>query len=191
VVFHESIATAEGTYRALKRLGVRVGIDHSGLSKTVRRRELDRYRNDRYRVFVAVRALDEGVDIPSADVAVISAGTRSRRQRIQRIGRILRADRGKQALVVSILVRGTPEESLVGGRDTSLLGVRRVRHHRWPERSLAEILPDASGHCPPDTYKLRPDAIAEGVDGALGATVRDLTIRELGLVGHGVITSRS
>lgn len=191
VVFHESIATAEGTYLALKRREVTVGIDHSGLTKQVRRRELDRYRNDRYRVFVAVRALDEGVDIPAADVAVISAGTRSRRQRIQRIGRILRAGRGKQALVVSILVRDTPEESLVGGRDTALLGVRRVRHHRWPERSLAEVLPDESGHCPPDSYRIHSEP-REAIDtGEIEQTVRDLTIRELGLVGHGLITSRS
>lgn len=132
LVFHESIAAAEISHEILVDLRVAAGIDHSKLAKADRARAMSRFRSGQSQVLVAVRALDEGVDVPEVDTAIISAGTRSRRQRIQRLGRILRAKPGKQALVFTILVRGTHEEAAVGGRDAALLGADRVRHHRWP-----------------------------------------------------------
>jgi superfamily II DNA or RNA helicase len=74
--------------------------------------------------------------VPDADVAMILAGSRSKRQRIQRIGRVVRPKAGKQALAVTILVRSTPEETVTGSRDGQLLGSTRVEHHRWPDTSI-------------------------------------------------------
>ena len=58
------------------------------------------------RVLVTARALEEGVDLPNANVAVILAGRKSRRsdtvQYIQRRGRVLRKRAGKQAVVYEI-----------------------------------------------------------------------------------------
>ncbi len=55
---------------------------------------------------VTARALEEGVDLPDANVAVILAGRKHRReetiQYIQRRGRVLRKRSGKQALVYEI-----------------------------------------------------------------------------------------
>lgn len=132
LVFHETIAAARASHAFLTAQGVNAGLDHSQLRQDARSSAMDRFRNDRDQILVAVRALDEGVDVPDASVAVIAAGSRSRRQRIQRIGRVLRRADDKQALLVTILVRGTPEEEAVGGRDAALLGAHRVRHHRWP-----------------------------------------------------------
>jgi superfamily II DNA or RNA helicase len=179
IIFHETITSAQYNYGRLRRAGVRVAMDHSQLPKGVRRGELEGFRTRRYRVLVAVRALDEGIDVPAAEVAVIAAGTRSRRQRIQRIGRVLRPETGKTAVVVSVLVRGTPEEPFVGGRDQALLGDRRVRHHRWPMQALANVLPDEMGNCVPDTYQIA--APEETVEEPIDNAIRDLTLRELGV----------
>ena len=40
--------------------------------------------------FVTSRVLDEGVDVPDAELGIIMSGTGSGRELIQRLGRILR-----------------------------------------------------------------------------------------------------
>jgi superfamily II DNA or RNA helicase len=140
LVFHETIKAAEESWRYLQDvLHVRTSLDHSQLNQAKREKAADDFRHGHTRVLVAVRALDEGVDVPDASVAVIGAGSRSRRQRIQRFGRVLRKVDDKEALVVSVLVRGTPEESVVGGADEALIGAARVRHHRWPGQSARPL----------------------------------------------------
>lgn len=140
LIFHETIAAAEASYSYLvEHLGVRAVLDHSNMSKDNRTGAAEHFRQDRSQVLVAVRALDEGVDVPDASVAVIVAGSRSRRQRIQRFGRVLRQSGDKRAVVMSILVRGTPEEAGVGSRDEQLLGIHRVRHHRWPHVGVSGL----------------------------------------------------
>jgi superfamily II DNA or RNA helicase len=138
LVFHETIASAERSKAELVELGVAVSIDHSEMPKDERERESARFERGSARVYVAVRALDEGVDLPEAAVAVITAGTRSRRQRIQRFGRVLRARPDKTATVISVLVKDTPEEGGVGARDEELVGASRVCHHEWPVVSIDE-----------------------------------------------------
>jgi superfamily II DNA or RNA helicase len=65
-----------------------------------RREILDRFRDGTYSRIVAANVLDEGVDVPDANVAVILAGTGSEREFAQRLGRILRpkADGGSATL---------------------------------------------------------------------------------------------
>lgn len=148
LVFHETIEQAKGGHRLLQRIGVHAGLEHSQLAGPDRAETLKRFRRGADRVLVTVRSLDEGLDVPEASTAVIACGSRSARQRIQRLGRILRPGDQKRAVAVSILVRGTPEESHVGARDGELLGPDRVVHHLWPEVSLREGLEAASSYAP-------------------------------------------
>lgn len=149
LVFHESISGAERSLMELEALGVRSAIDHSQLRPDDRTEALRAFRNGRARALVAVRSLDEGLDVPDADVAIIVAGSRSRRQRIQRIGRVVRHREGKLAVVVSILVRGTPEEYITGAHDADLLGNKRVRNARWPEVPVASAVSGTSDRYEP------------------------------------------
>ncbi|MFL2974137.1 MAG: helicase-related protein [Candidatus Thalassarchaeaceae archaeon] len=48
---------------------------------------------------LSVKALAEGVDVPSADVGIIRVSTGSVRQRIQTIGRMLRKSGAEKATV--------------------------------------------------------------------------------------------
>jgi superfamily II DNA or RNA helicase len=54
-------------------------------------------------VLVTCRALDEGLNVPETEVAIISSATSSDRQRIQRLGRVLRPSKGKDSATVYTL----------------------------------------------------------------------------------------
>ena len=55
-----------------------------------RREILDRFREGTYSRVVTANVLDEGVDVPDANVAVVLSGSGSEREFTQRLGRILR-----------------------------------------------------------------------------------------------------
>ena len=56
------------------------------------------------------QVLNEGVDVPAANVGVILSGTGSVREHVQRLGRLLRKQGDKQALLYEVVTRGTAEE---------------------------------------------------------------------------------
>jgi superfamily II DNA or RNA helicase len=70
---------------------------------------LDRFRSGVYRAVVTSKVLDEGIDVPDADVGVILSGTGSERAFIQRLGRILRKKEGKEAVLYEIVSAETSE----------------------------------------------------------------------------------
>lgn len=152
LVFNERIESAIGIWDELRRRGVPVAVDHSKLDPK-ERDAVETFRDGNARVLVAVRSLDEGIDVPDADVAVIATGGRTRRQRIQRIGRVARRADGKDgALVVTILVASSPDV-LVGIRDEELFGPDKVTHHRWPQTRVLDAL--AAEASTLDPYALR------------------------------------
>jgi superfamily II DNA or RNA helicase len=55
------------------------------------------------------KVLNEGVDIPDANVAIVVSGSASVREHVQRLGRILRARAGKRALLYELVTAGTSE----------------------------------------------------------------------------------
>jgi superfamily II DNA or RNA helicase len=66
-------------------------------------------------VVVAPKVLDEGVDVPEADLAVIVAASKTRRQMIQRMGRVLRVKQdGRLARFALLYVEGTSEDPDLG-----------------------------------------------------------------------------
>ncbi len=75
----------------------------------IRRRILEEFRSGKEKVLVVTTVGDEGLDIPDANVGIIVTGTGSRRQFIQRLGRLLRPSKGKEARLYEIIVRGTSE----------------------------------------------------------------------------------
>lgn len=109
VVFHESIDEAERIAALLDLRGHRVGTYHSRLSPDTRAVNFENFRKGRIDVLVTCRALDEGVNIPEARVAIIASSTSSVRQRIQRLGRVLRPHPSKDASIVKTLYC-TPQE---------------------------------------------------------------------------------
>ena len=63
----------------------------------------------RYAAVVTSRVLNEGVDIPEANVAIVMSGSGSVREHVQRLGRVLRKGEGKKALLYELVSSGTSE----------------------------------------------------------------------------------
>lgn len=80
------------------------------ISKSERDKILAEFKSMKSGILVLTTVGDEGLDIPDASVGIIVTGTGSRRQFIQRLGRLLRPVDGKKATLYEILVQGTPEE---------------------------------------------------------------------------------
>lgn len=141
IIFHESIAQAENTSQLLQRHGINHALEHSKLHPRTRKDSLNAFSHGAARTLVTVRALDEGIDVPAADTAVIFSGSMNPRQRLQRAGRVLRAS-GEPAQVISFLASGTPEQTEVGDRDPVLFGAQRVREFRQWSVSDAPAIVD-------------------------------------------------
>ncbi|GCE11367.1 DEAD/DEAH box helicase [Tengunoibacter tsumagoiensis] len=75
-----------------------------------RRTILDRFRSGTYTKLVTGRVLNEGVDVPDCRVAIIVSGNSTKREYIQRLGRILRPKVGQAQLYELITSKTTEEE---------------------------------------------------------------------------------
>jgi len=78
---------------------------------------LERFRDGTYSRIVSSNVLDEGVDVPDANVAVVLSGSGSEREFTQRLGRILRpkADGGR-AILYEVVSEETAEERVARRR---------------------------------------------------------------------------
>jgi superfamily II DNA or RNA helicase len=82
-------------------------------TKTKERHEtLSRFNSGLYPIVVTSKVLNEGVNVPEANVAVVLSGSGTVREHVQRLGRILRKVGDKQAILYEVIARGTSEESI-------------------------------------------------------------------------------
>ncbi|MGU3435050.1 DEAD/DEAH box helicase [Actinomycetes bacterium M1A6_2h] len=121
IVFSETKASAEAGSTVLKQNGVKSSPYSSGLDRIGRTRVLQQFRSGALTNLVAPRVLDEGIDVPAVDVGVIIASSSSRRQMIQRMGRVLRVKpEGRAAAFVIMYVPGTMEDPSLGAHEAFL-----------------------------------------------------------------------
>lgn len=92
-----------------------------------RRNFLDRFRSGEYPVLLTSKVLNEGVDVPEASIGIVVSGSASTREHVQRLGRILRARDGKQAVLYELVSEGTSEMSVSD---------RRRQHRAYEQRRL-------------------------------------------------------
>ncbi len=85
-------------------------ITHKSI-KAERQDALNGFKEGRYNALVTSKVLDEGVDVPDAELGIIVSGTGSSREFIQRLGRLLRPkpDSNKKAKLIEIISSGTRE----------------------------------------------------------------------------------
>lgn len=122
LVFCDTVDQAELAAKRIVRSGGPLAETlHGGLDGEKRRIRMAQFRNGNLPVVVAPRVLDEGVDVPDADVAVVLAAFRSRRQMVQRLGRVLRVkDDGREARLVLVYATGTLEDPDRGAHEDFL-----------------------------------------------------------------------
>lgn len=109
MVFHEAKDAASKIVELLRARGHSATIYHTGIGPVIRRSNLRLYRRGVFDVIASCRALDEGINVPETEVAIVASATATTRQRIQRLGRVLRPSEGKDgALIYTIFA--TPSE---------------------------------------------------------------------------------
>ncbi|MBM4366701.1 MAG: DEAD/DEAH box helicase family protein [Deltaproteobacteria bacterium] len=74
-----------------------------------RRWILDAFVEGKIHCITTSRVLNEGVDLPAAEVAIVVSGTSTVREAVQRLGRILRPSAGKTATLYELVAEGTTE----------------------------------------------------------------------------------
>jgi superfamily II DNA or RNA helicase len=84
------------------------------------------FKEGRYIAIVTSKVLDEGVDVPDAELGVILSGTGSSREFIQRLGRLLRPkpEEGKKAKLVEIVSSDTREIGTSAKRKRAMIDAR-------------------------------------------------------------------
>lgn len=118
LLFTESIDAAMNALTRLQGLGVSAGAYHSGVGKAERAKTLELFATGRLQALVAVRALDEGVDVPDVDLGVILSASRTKRQMIQRLGRVVRRKSdGRYARLVIVYAENTYEDPAQGSHE--------------------------------------------------------------------------
>jgi superfamily II DNA or RNA helicase len=80
-----------------------------------RRIILERFRSGQYSKLATGRVLNEGVDVPDCRIAIIVSGNSTRREYIQRLGRVLRP-KLEQAVLYELVTAGTTEEDIAKRR---------------------------------------------------------------------------
>jgi superfamily II DNA or RNA helicase len=83
-----------------------------------RKRTLQAFRGGAYSKIVAGRVLNEGVDVPDANVAIVVSGNSTAREHIQRLGRVIRPKQS-EALLYELVTRHTSEVGAARKRRTS------------------------------------------------------------------------
>ena len=108
IVFTENKKQAKEFNKIINKKGYKSDIYNTDLDNNEREENLNNFKSGNLNVLVSCTALDEGFDMPEADGAMILSASSSKRQRIQRMGRVLRITANKEnALIVTVYSSNT------------------------------------------------------------------------------------
>jgi superfamily II DNA or RNA helicase len=113
------IFTAENemVYRISEKFLIPAITHQTGIKE--RREWLEAFNEGDVLALATSKVLNEGVNIPEAAVAIILSGSGSTREHIQRLGRILRKQPGKEAVLYEVIASETTEEGISERRGSS------------------------------------------------------------------------
>lgn len=121
----------------LHEYGCKVSKFTSQETSSERSRIMNSFKEQRIDSLVAMKVLDEGIDVPVCQSAFILASTRNPRQYVQRRGRVLRKAAGKhEALIVDFVVLPLP-----GVVNNFSQNLRRAELERVEDFKLTAINP--------------------------------------------------
>jgi RNA polymerase primary sigma factor len=127
LIFTQTIESAENIGDYLRSHSIDAEAVHSQTKKKDRKRILDDFGEGKLQVVVAPNILNEGIDVPEADLGIIVAGSKIRREMIQRMGRVLRPKRdGRIARFALIFIEQTSEDPAQGAHEDFIEEMTRV-----------------------------------------------------------------
>lgn len=106
---------------------------------------LENFKTGTYRAVVTSKVLDEGIDVPEANIGIIASGTGSKRAYIQRLGRILRKKEGKEAVLYEIIAEETSETGTASRRKQAVsprkkpVEIENQMNKKEPEESESQM----------------------------------------------------
>jgi superfamily II DNA or RNA helicase len=79
------------------------------IGRAERRQALEKFTTGEFRTLVSTQVLNEGIDVPDAEIAILVGGRQGMREYQQRVGRVLRPAPDKEALAYELVTRDTHE----------------------------------------------------------------------------------
>jgi RNA polymerase primary sigma factor len=121
IVFAQTQAAAATAVDRLSTIGVRGAVLDATMDISDRKQVFAGFEDGTHELVAAPRLLDEGIDVPAADLAIVLASSRSKRQLIQRMGRVVRRkEDGRLARLAIVFVQGTAEDPNDGAHEDFL-----------------------------------------------------------------------
>lgn len=127
IVFHERVSASNAILKLMLGRNIRATVYHTKVGGVVRQENLRLFRRGLYDTLVTCRALDEGLNVPETEVAVIASSSASTRQRIQRLGRVLRPAPGKTHSTIYTVYATDSEELRLSREATKLSGLVKTQ----------------------------------------------------------------
>ena len=116
IVYCNTLEEIDRVQKILSSMGYDSVKYHSQLKGKSRESALEDFRHGSSRFIIAKGCLDQGVDIPNCDSAIIMSSSREPREYIQRRGRVLRlSDRSKIATIIDFFVLPYDYDSIATG----------------------------------------------------------------------------
>jgi RNA polymerase primary sigma factor len=102
--FTQTVAGSKSLKDIVSKNGIKIEIMEGGLDKELRRDIFKSFETKGIKMITAPKLLDEGIDVPTADLAIITGMSKSKRQIIQRVGRVIRKkqDKGHGRIIIII-----------------------------------------------------------------------------------------
>lgn len=107
---------------------------------------IDKFKEGKYKVLVAIKCLDEGIDIPSARIGILMANSSNPREYIQRVGRVIRQSPNKnRAYIYDFIIEPSIERfsnSSFADLEKSIFEkeLKRVKYMSMNSINNAEVL---------------------------------------------------
>ncbi len=79
------------------------------IGRDERRDALELFARGELRCLVSAQVLNEGIDVPDAEIGIVVGGAHGKREHVQRLGRLLRPTEGKCAVLYELITRDTSE----------------------------------------------------------------------------------
>jgi superfamily II DNA or RNA helicase len=134
ILFDEVQESANDIYAILHQLlGDKVVLYHSGMKAKDKSESIRRYKEGDANILVSVRALDEGLDVKSANIGIIVNGNSQKRQALQRLGRILRKEEDKVATLYMFYINKTIDKGYMTKRLKYLDAVNSITDIFWSD----------------------------------------------------------
>lgn len=116
IVFTQTKVSADAAGGICNALGIPAAVVMSGMDSALRRAALNLFRDGDIKVLAAPQVLDEGIDVPAAELAIVVAASRTERQIIQRLGRVIRRKPGNlPGRLVVLYSKNTVEDPQLQG----------------------------------------------------------------------------